>query len=342
MILLLDVGNSRVKWRLQDDGRAAASGAFPAGAAGAAGAAGKERLYPDLPGFPDAVGAEAVGTKAVGADAARPKSVSPKAAGAEAVELDAVWVASVAGPEREQAMREEAQARWGLTPWFARAARAALGVTNSYAEPERLGADRWLAMLAAWRDCGRALCVADAGSALTIDFVDAAGAHRGGYILPGLESMRRALLQDTRQVHLELEDALQSDLAPGRSTAAAAAAGLLAAQIGALASALNRCPPDCALYFTGGGGQRLQTALAESGAYRKGDARLKASAAPKASAVPKGGVSPKASTSPKGGISPKDGTSPKDGVSLIGAYRPDLVLDGLALLGAESAPAQSP
>jgi type III pantothenate kinase len=66
----------------------------------------------------------------------------------------------------------------------------ACGVTNAYTEPEQLGVDRWVALIAARARYPNQSCiVVDAGTAITVDLVDASGQHRGGVILPGAKSM---------------------------------------------------------------------------------------------------------------------------------------------------------
>ena len=150
----------------------------------------------------------------------------------------AVWVASVAGPEFERALCAAVGEAWGVSPWIARSSAAACGITNSYAAPERMGVDRWLAMIAAWQWVGDAVCVIDAGSALTIDFVGADGEHRGGYIVPGLAMMERALLAETDRVRFG--EAPRDCLEPGNSTETAVLNGLQLAQVGAIDLALSR------------------------------------------------------------------------------------------------------
>jgi type III pantothenate kinase len=75
--------------------------------------------------------------------------------------------------------------------------RAAAGVRNAYTEPRQLGVDRWLAMLGAYARLRSAVCVVDAGTAWTVDLVDANGDHLGGLIVPGPELMRRSLVGAT-------------------------------------------------------------------------------------------------------------------------------------------------
>jgi type III pantothenate kinase len=224
VILQLDIGNSRVKWRLCSDGKVLDRGVesrsqFPASLAGI----GESRCP------------------------------------------DAVWVSSVAGEDSESILRQQIGDLWGVTAWFARPAARACGLVNSYPEPQRMGVDRWLAMLAGWRDAASAVCVVDAGSALTIDFVASDGQHEGGYILPGLDSMERALLSDTDRVRFA--DAARDQLAPGRSTEEAVYNGLFLSQAGAVTLALQQSKGDYSLYFTGGDGHTLFQRLGLGGKF---------------------------------------------------------------------------
>jgi type III pantothenate kinase len=75
-------------------------------------------------------------------------------------------------------------------------------LVNGYSAVWRLGADRWAAMLGA-RDltAGRwPLCVVDIGTAMTVDFIDGAGRHQGGYIVPGPTLAALSLLVGTRGI----------------------------------------------------------------------------------------------------------------------------------------------
>ena len=74
---------------------------------------------------------------------------------------------------------------------------AACGVSNGYDNPRQLGADRWAALIAA-RALREGPClVVMAGTATTIDALNANGLFRGGLILPGLNLMRAALAHNT-------------------------------------------------------------------------------------------------------------------------------------------------
>jgi type III pantothenate kinase len=116
----------------------------------------------------------------------------------EALGCDRVLVASVASATIERSIRGALRDTARPAPQFVRVARRSCGVVNAYAEPWRLGVDRWVALIGA-RSClpGRALCIASVGTALTLDLLDAGGRHRGGAIAPGPDLMVRALLERT-------------------------------------------------------------------------------------------------------------------------------------------------
>ena len=182
-----------------------------------------------------------------------------------------IWVASVASPDSDADLSKLLQKRWGIEPWFPSSERQTGDLVNSYSEPNRLGVDRWLAMLAARERCNKRLCVVDAGSALTIDLVAADGRHEGGYIIPGAALMERALLLDTDRVRFS--DDVDYSLSPGCSTAEAVRHGIALAQAGALRLVMDGAGQMAGqsdvpqLYFCGGGGQVLRELVAHGGDY---------------------------------------------------------------------------
>ena len=96
---------------------------------------------------------------------------------------------------------------WLVDAEIINSAESACGVTNGYSQADSLGVDRWSALVAgvqlAEQAAGsKAVCVVDAGSALTIDLVDNKGAHEGGFIVPGLAMQLRALSQGTGNIDL--------------------------------------------------------------------------------------------------------------------------------------------
>ena len=109
-------------------------------------------------------------------------------------------VASVAGAVMEREISAWAGKVWDTVPCFIRATNQAAGVTNAYLEPGALGADRWAAIVAAHHGADNPVCIIDCGTAITLDLVDAAGNHQGGLIAPGLAMMRRSLVQETAAI----------------------------------------------------------------------------------------------------------------------------------------------
>ncbi|HUT40002.1 MAG TPA: type III pantothenate kinase [Gammaproteobacteria bacterium] len=152
---------------------------------------------------------------------------------------------------------------WQVCPHFIRAGRQAAGVTNAYAQPELLGADRWAAMIAAWQATGDAVCVVDCGTAITVDLVDADGVHRGGLILPGVKMMQQALCAHTADLPLPHAD--QAPVLLATTTSGAIDSGSLYAA----AAAVERIATDMAassglqpaVVITGGDAQRLAPLL---------------------------------------------------------------------------------
>ena len=168
-------------------------------------------------------------------------------------------VASVAADETAAAIESWAHSALGVEVEFARTAAAFGGLINSYAEPERMGVDRWLAMLAAYVPRRSAVLVIDAGTAVTLDYVDADGRHRGGYILPGQRLSRSALLRDTSRVRFS-EDVDVLPL-PGCSTAEAVSNGALFVLVAAVESAIRQAQEvwgrQFSVVLTGGDGGEI-------------------------------------------------------------------------------------
>ncbi len=130
---------------------------------------------------------------------------------------------------------------WEIAVEFAVAQREACGVINAYREPERLGADRWVALIAARHDGDGPACVIDCGTAVTIDVLAESGEHLGGLIIPGLQLMRRALTGGTAGIRLDDEGGRDGD-APlfARDTAG----GVIGGTRYALAGAIDRIAGD--------------------------------------------------------------------------------------------------
>lgn len=137
-----------------------------------------------------------------------------------------IRLSSVAAAAQVEQLVNELQHHWDVSVEVAETSGFAAGVTNSYPEPEKMGVDRWLAMVAAYNEFSRPCCVVDCGSAITVDYVDAEGRHQGGYIMPGLRLLRAGLLSNTERVLADQDVAHWHHQGPGKNTNAAVTQGL--------------------------------------------------------------------------------------------------------------------
>ena len=173
-------------------------------------------------------------------------------------------VVSVAPPETDSTLSGWCSANWGIEPEFLRSSAQAGGVVNAYHDPSRLGVDRWVALIAAHRSFpGRAVCVADCGTAVTVDRLDSSGRHLGGVILPGLKLMQESLYSATAGITARDPSGLEQN-SLGRDTASGTALGCSYA----VAGAMERVAGDPAegaqevvCLVTGGAAQRLLPCL---------------------------------------------------------------------------------
>lgn len=172
---------------------------------------------------------------------------------------DAILGASVLDDESIEAFAQVCRQQWCLSPQFARSSAAHAGVVSAYAEqPNRLGIDRWLALIAL-REREQDVCIVDCGTAITMDVLRADGLHLGGYILPGLSMMAGALLHETRRVRFD-SASIAEGLELGRNTGEAVKHGALAAVV----ALVERLMQDraCAVVLTGGDAHRVSASLA--------------------------------------------------------------------------------
>lgn len=139
--------------------------------------------------------------------------------------------ASVAGDERTVQLADWLGARFGVKLETVHAMKEQLGVINGYDAPERLGADRWAALLGARARVAGAVCVIDCGTAVTVDALDSKGQFRGGVILPGVSLQRAALQRGTQGVRAAPG---QAEGCLARSTDAAVNSGILYGLAGAI------------------------------------------------------------------------------------------------------------
>lgn len=127
-----------------------------------------------------------------------------------------VALCSVASAELTRQLADEVHGRWSLEPQLFRTRAEQMGVRCGYKEPERLGTDRWLALIAAYTKSRSACCIVDCGTAVTFDAVDEGGRHLGGWIFPGDRLYSNSLTQQTAGIDVRWSE-ISSDIL-GRDT----------------------------------------------------------------------------------------------------------------------------
>jgi len=164
-----------------------------------------------------------------------------------------ILACNVAGANAAACIEALAAALDAPLHWF-RSTAACGGVTNGYDDPARLGADRWAALIGARaRHAGDALVVM-AGTATTIDALDATGRFHGGLILPGLDLMRDALARRTAN----LPEARGRYCEAPTNTDDAIASGILHATLGAIGRMARRAAgADFRVILSGGAAEFL-------------------------------------------------------------------------------------
>lgn len=171
--------------------------------------------------------------------------------------VDAVHLSIVPRLRDAEAWTHLVHERCGVAPQIALAQSEWRGLRNCYAESQKLGVDRWLAMVALWHEHCAPFCVVSAGTAITLDRVDGHGQHLGGLILPGLHRMQQTMLHTT--VTASTPDAPLDAKALGHDSASAIGQGALFAALGAIERAVDVEHEFCVI--TGGDAAVLSRSL---------------------------------------------------------------------------------
>lgn len=172
--------------------------------------------------------------------------------------LNQARISSVANRALAERLREQVQQQFNVEMQIARVSSIVSGVSCGYTEPETLGIDRWLAIVAAYQRYLGPVLVVDAGSAITIDLIGPQGVHLGGYISPGLRLMREALWQGTAKVQVDRVESLNM-LVPGTCTQDAVNRGCLLAVVATIEKLASQYPAS--IVITGGDATVVAEAL---------------------------------------------------------------------------------
>ena len=178
-------------------------------------------------------------------------------------QFDSIWVSHVGSRADLQRIKKALAGRGRVN--FVSSQRKAAGVTNTYRTPSDLGADRWLCLLAAWRRRAvqrHGAVVVSAGTAITIDVLQADGRFVGGVILPGISLMPAALAQHTPLAAVRVRPSLAAGVP--KDTAAGMAAGAVLAAVGAVIAVRRRYAPGAQVLLTGGDADLLKPHLPQA------------------------------------------------------------------------------
>jgi type III pantothenate kinase len=226
MTLLIDAGNTRIKWALVDGEEWMHRGDLPTGQAG------------EL-------------SRIIGEQVAQ---LSPSA---NLHDINQIWVSNVAG---EDVSRNILNIGTGISaqPHFAVSRGTQCGVRNGYSIPIQLGSDRWTALISAWHIVKGRCLVVNSGTATTVDTLSGQGQFIGGLILPGVELMRRSLAEATDQLK-----SIQGEYKPfPLNTADAIYSGAIQAICGAIERQYNLLDDESVqLVLSGGTAEALQPHL---------------------------------------------------------------------------------
>jgi type III pantothenate kinase len=186
MKLLIDAGNTRIKWALVSGEDWLCSGVLPAGQAG--------ELSRHIAGHLDRLV-----TNDLAVVSGQPGQMASSFIRTGLHDIQQIWVSNVAGEEIAQHIRNIGDGKSGQ-PHFVVAREAQCGVRNGYSNASQLGSDRWTALIAAWHLVQGKCLTVNSGTATTIDTLSGQGEFLGGLILPGVELMQRSLVAATVQL----------------------------------------------------------------------------------------------------------------------------------------------
>ncbi len=108
-----------------------------------------------------------------------------------------VLISNVAGSEIAKRLNQLLEKIWAVSGYYVSINKQGYGIINGYTNPKQLGIDRWVALIGAWHHVGAACCIIDCGTAVTVDVLDAEGQHLGGQIAPGWRLMGHVLTEKT-------------------------------------------------------------------------------------------------------------------------------------------------
>jgi type III pantothenate kinase len=229
MNLLIDIGNTRLKWGCENNGQIEQTG------------------FMDSARLSRSVLDEGMSS------IAKPNSV---------------WVSSVGTPASHKAVVEWLLQRYQLDAHVVNVRQPVAGFSNAYADLDALGVDRWVAAIGA-RECAQVkdatecalpkdIVVIDVGTAITIDCLTAGNVFQGGVIYPGYRLMHDSLVGGTSGIKSEY---FETDQIIGKTTSECVSSGIAFGVAGAVerivAELQSSIGAAIQILLTGGGAQAL-------------------------------------------------------------------------------------
>ena len=220
MRLLCDIGNSRLKWAIEESGEFIATGAC---------------WHQDL------------------AEEGALSKLIP------ATSLTSVWISCVGSDAIFRSVKAWCRTKFSIGVQQAQVARSCCGISNEYQDLERLGVDRWVAALGARSAIKKgALIIVDAGTAVTVDLLEHNNVYQGGAILPGFALMHDSLIVGTQGIESSVKKA-PSVVGKNTSDCVNSGVhfGFIGAIDRVIERMLEECPRKASLIVTGGDSQRV-------------------------------------------------------------------------------------
>lgn len=172
-----------------------------------------------------------------------------------------ITVSCVAGIKLQEALTDWCCDKWGVRPFYIYSEASYGRVRCAYPDPTQLGVDRWAAVLGAAQLTSSSVLIVDCGTATTVDLLAADGQHQGGAILPGINTMRRALAGDTAALNVPAGDIVPFADNTGNAIASGTAYAVAACIDRYVNEARKICQDDIKILLTGGEAVLVQSLL---------------------------------------------------------------------------------
>ena len=179
-------------------------------------------------------------------------------------DADEVVISSVLSEEVNSQINEALLSGAAKKVFFLKPVETSFSVKLAYTDPSCMGVDRIAALIGAKEKYSGNSCIVDCGTAVTIDVLDPNGVHLGGVILPGIKTMQKAVLGNTK---IEVSDADQDPVfnVLSKTTGDAIHSGCISAVVGGIEHVVNKMASDYddfdQIVLTGGDAEQLKSYL---------------------------------------------------------------------------------